>query len=359
MKRFINTLQTEQKENEMAVFLEDIKMFDKQNMLEKLKGFAYQCKDGYSFTVPALPFKSIEKVIFAGMGGSAISGDIITTIVSENSKIPSFVNRDYTLPLWAHNEKTLVVAISYSGNTEETLTVLEEAGKRKNSIICISSGGKIEKIAREENIPFLKIPPGYPPRCALGYLFFSCYKIMETLGIVHPLENKLFIKMENWIKNFLPESNNNLARNIAEKLYNRVALFYTSNKFLSVITRWKTQIAENSKAFAFINVFPEMNHNEIMSWRYPEWFIEKCLPVFIIPQKENPRIKIRFEITKDIILKKQPEIINLVPEGEDMIEELFYLIILGDWISFYLAILNRVNPTEIQEIELLKQKLGG
>ncbi|MCM8762573.1 MAG: bifunctional phosphoglucose/phosphomannose isomerase [Candidatus Omnitrophica bacterium] len=343
----------------MTMSMEDIKMLDKQDMLGKLKGFASQCKDGYSFTIPVLPFKSIEKVIFAGMGGSAISGDIIATIASKNSKIPSFVNRDYTLPLWAHNERTLVVAISYSGNTEETLSVLEEAKKRKNSIVCISSGGKIEKIAREENIPFLKIPSGYPPRCALGYLFFSCYKIMENIGLVPPLENKLFIKMEKWIERFLPESNNNLAKNIAEKLHNKVGIFYSSNKFIPVITRWKTQIAENSKAFAFINVFPEMNHNEIMSWRYPEWFIERCLPVFITSRKEHPRIELRFKITKDIIFKKQPEIISLVPEGEDIIEELFYFIILGDWVSFYLAIMNNENPTEIAEINLLKQKLGG
>jgi len=252
-----------------------------------------------------------------------------------------------------------VVIISYSGNTEETLSVLEEARKRKNSIVCISSGGKIEKIAREENLPFLKIPGGYPPRCALGYLFFSCYKIMENIGVLPPVEEALFTKMERWIARFIPESNNNLAKNLAEKLYNRVALLYSGNKFFPVITRWKTQIAENSKAFAFINVFPEMNHNEIMSWRYPEWFIEKCLPVFITSRKEHPRVNLRFEITKDIILKKQPEIISLLPEGETFLEELFYLIILGDWISFYLAILNRVNPTEIQEIDLLKQRLGG
>ncbi|HOL21725.1 MAG TPA: bifunctional phosphoglucose/phosphomannose isomerase [bacterium] len=343
----------------MTISTEDLKVLDKQGMLEKLKGFATQCRDGYSFHIPSLPFKSIERVIFSGMGGSAISGDIITTISSENSKIPSFVNRDYTLPLFASDEKTLVIVISYSGNTEETLSVLEEAKKRKNSIVCISSGGKIEKIAREENIPFLKIPGGYPPRCALGYLFFSSYRIMENIGVVPPLEDELFTKMENWIERFIPERNDNLAKNLAEKLHNRIALLYSSNKFLPVITRWKTQIAENSKAFAFINVFPEMNHNEIMSWRYPEWFIEKCLPVFIISRKEHPRINLRFEITKDIIFKKLPEIISLVPEGEKLIEEIFYLIILGDWVSFYLAILNRVNPTEIQEIDLLKQRMGG
>jgi len=164
--------------DKMEMSMENIKMLDRQDMLGKLKGFAAQCKEGYSFTPPSLLSGPIENIIFSGMGGSAISGDIITAIASENSKIPFYVNRDYSLPLWASDKRTLVVIISYSGNTEETLSVLEEARKSKNSIVCISSGGKIEKIAREENLPFLKIPGGYPPRCALGYLFFSCYKIM-------------------------------------------------------------------------------------------------------------------------------------------------------------------------------------
>ncbi|MCX8082670.1 MAG: bifunctional phosphoglucose/phosphomannose isomerase [bacterium] len=343
----------------MESMIENIKKLDKQDMFNKLKGFASQCKDGYSFVIPEMPFKSIEKVIFSGMGGSAIGGDIISTIASENSKIPTFVNRDYTLPLWASDAKTLVVAISYSGNTEETLSVLKESIKRKTSIVCISSGGKIEEIVKEENIPFVKIPAGFPPRCALGYLFFSCYKIMEQIGVVPSVENKIFTAMARWIEKFLPENKDNLAKHLAEKFYNRIPLLYSSNKFLPVITRWKTQIAENSKAFAFMNVFPEMNHNEIMSWRYPEWFIEKCLPVFIISKKEHPRVNLRFEITKEIIFKKQPQIINLIAEGESLLEELFYLIVLGDWISFYLAILNNENPTEIAEINLLKQKLGG
>lgn len=343
----------------MSISLTDIKNLDKQDMLGKLKNFAIQCKDGYSLSIPSLPYTSIEKVIFSGMGGSAISGDILSVIASEYSSVPCYVNRDYTLPSFASGEKTLVFLISYSGNTEETLSALSEAKKRRNSMVCVSSGGKIEKIAEEEGIPFVKIPGGYPPRCALGYIFFSCYRIMEKTGLIPPLENVLFTKMSQWIEKFIPESDNNLAKNLAERLYNRVALLYSDNKFFPVITRWKTQIAENSKAFAFVNVFPEMNHNEIMSWRYPEWFIKGCLPVFIMSKTQHPRVSLRFEITKEIIFKKQPEIITLTAEGDTLLEELLYTIILGDWISFYLAIINGVNPTEIAEIDLLKQKMGG
>lgn len=343
----------------MKISLSNIHALDKHDMLGKLKGFATQCKEGYTSSIPSLPFTSVEKVIFSGMGGSAISGDIITVIASEHSTIPSFVNRDYSLPSWVCGEETLVVAISYSGNTEETISVLKEAIRRKNSIVCISSGGKIEEIAKEKNLPFLKIPSGYPPRCALGHLFFSCYKIMEALKAVPPIETHLFSKMEEWIERFIPENKNNLARNLAEKFHNRITLLYSNNRFFPVTTRWKTQIAENSKTFAFVNVLPEMNHNEIMSWRYPEWFIKQCIPVFIISKNEHPRVDLRFEITKEIIFKKQPELISLTTEGDVLLEELFYLIILGDWISFYLGIMNNEDPTEIEEINILKQRLGG
>ncbi|MDD3725583.1 MAG: bifunctional phosphoglucose/phosphomannose isomerase [Candidatus Ratteibacteria bacterium] len=343
----------------MEISQENINILDTKDMLGKLKGFAVQCKDGYSLPVPSLSSTSVKKVILSGMGGSAIGGDIITAIASESSKIPCFVNRDYTLPSFASDEKTLVVIISYSGNTEESLSVLREAIKRKNSVVCITSGGKIEKIAGEAGIPLLKIPGGYPPRCALGYLFFSSYKIMEGIGVVPPIDKNIFTKMEQWIEKFIPEKHSNLARNLAEKMYNRIGLLYSNNRFYPATTRWKTQLAENSKTFAFINVLPEMNHNEIMSWRYPEWFIKKCLPIFIVSNNEHPRVDLRFEITKEIIFKKQPEIIALTTEGESLLEELFYLIILGDWVSFYLAILNSVDPTEIQEIDLLKQKMGG
>jgi len=340
------------------ISMEDIKRLDKQDMLGKLRDFSVQCEEGYSFPSPLLPAGPLKKIIFCGMGGSAIGGDIISSVASEHSKIPCFVNRDYTLPFHVDRE-TLVIVISYSGNTEETISALEQARKKESSLICISSGGKIGKIAEDNKIPFIKIPGGFPPRCAMGYLFFPCYKIMSTLGIVPALDTEIFNRIKNWSEGFFPERGNNTGKNIAEKLYDKIPLIYSSSRFLPATTRWKTQIAENSKSFAFINVFPEMNHNEIMSWRYPGWFIKKCAPVFITSGTEHPRTKLRFEITKEIISGIHPEILGIKPEGNNLLEELFYLIILGDWVSFYLAILNKANPTEINEINLLKKQMGG
>ncbi len=342
----------------MDITGENIKKLDKQDMLGKLKGFPAQCREGYALNLPALPGKKFSNVILCGMGGSAIGGDIISALAYGYAGMPCTVNRDYTLPLYAGPE-TLVIAMSYSGNTEETLSAMDSAIEKGCGLACISSNGRIEEAARSKNIPFVKIPGGYPPRCATGYLFFPCYKIMGAMGIVPGPEDGFFEKIEKWVAEFSPENKNNYAVETARRLFDRIPLIYCGGKLLPAATRWKTQIAENGKAFAFVNVFPEMNHNEIMSWRYPCWFIKKCIPVYMKSGSEHERTKLRFEITGEIISKVQPDSIEVKAEGKSQIEEIFYMLILGDWISFYLALLNDSNPTEINEIDHLKKRLGG
>ncbi len=341
------------------IIAEEIKKLDEQDMLEKLKGFPRQCGEGYSLPAPALlPGRDFNKVVFCGMGGSAIGGDIISALACEHSGTPCFVNRDYGLPSYADG-KTLAVIMSYSGNTEETLSALETARKRGCRIVCVSSGGQVEKIAVEGKFPMVKIPGGYPPRCAMGYLFFPCYRIMSALGVLPELNTAIFDRIRRWSEEFSPEKENSLAKAVAFRFHDRIPVIYSGARLLPALTRWKTQIAENSKSFAFINVFPEMNHNEIMSWRCPGWFVKKAVPVFIASDREHPRTEKRFKITREIISGVNSGILDLKTEGDNLLEELFYLIVLGDWISFYLAVLNGANPTEIQGIDTLKKRMGG
>jgi len=342
-----------------SITAEEIKKLDEQDMLEKLKGFSRQCREGYSLPSPALlPGNDFNRVVFCGMGGSAIGGDIISALACEHSEIPCFVNRNYGLPSYA-DSKTLAVIMSYSGNTEETLSALEKARERGCLIVCVSSGGQVEKIAVKDKLPMVKIPGGYPPRCAMGYLFFPCYRIMSELGVLPELNTAIFDCIKRWSEAFSPEKANSLAKSAAFKFCDRIPLIYSGARLLPALTRWKTQIAENSKSFAFMNVFPEMNHNEIMSWRYPGWFVKKTVPVFISSDREHPRTKKRFKITREIISEVNSDILDLKTEGDNLLEELFYLIVLGDWISFYLAVLNGANPTEINGIDTLKKKMGG
>lgn len=333
-----------------------IKKYDKSNMLMLLKNFPRHCFDGYNFNLPKIN-KKFDKILFAGMGGSAITGDVIKVILEEFTQIPVFVIRDYNLPEFVDN-RSLVFIESYSGNTEETISAYKFAKNKKGIILCISSGGEIEKMANIDGIPLIKIPSGMPPRCAFGYLFFPVYKFFIENKILPEFEENFFKKIEKWVEELLPEKPDNKAIELAEKFYKKVPIIYSENRFYPGILRWKTQIAENSKQFCFINVLPEMNHNEIMSFTYPDWFVKKIEVLFIISNLENKRVKKRIEITSNIISKKiRKDVLKLTLKGDKLIEKIIYLIILGDWISYYLAILNKVDPTEIKEINILKEEL--
>ncbi|MGC8976228.1 MAG: bifunctional phosphoglucose/phosphomannose isomerase [Candidatus Ratteibacteria bacterium] len=333
-----------------------IKKYDRSNMLNLLLKFPQHCLEGYNFDIPKIE-REFDKIIFTGMGGSAIAGDILKVIIEDFIEIPVFVIRDYNLPKFV-NSKSMVFIESYSGNTEETLSAYKVAKRKGAFLISVSSNGALEKISHQDGITFIKIPSGMPPRCALGYLLFPVYKILSKNKILPDLEKEFFHKIENWVKEFSPKKADNKAIQLAKKFYKKVPIIYSENRFYPGILRWKTQIAENSKQFCFVNVLPEMNHNEIMSFTYPEWFIEKIEVFFIISKIENERIKKRIDITSEIISQKiKKEVLKVELKGDKIIEKLLYLIILGDWTSFYLAILNKVDPTEIKEIDILKERL--
>jgi len=340
----------------MGELVKIIKKYDKKDMLYLLKNFYLHCKDGYNFKIPKID-GNFNKIVFTGMGGSAIAGDVLKVLINQYSKIPIFVIRDYTLPEFV-DSKTLIIVESYSGNTEETISTYK-SGKEKNGIILtISSNGEIEKLSINDSISFIKIPSGMPPRCALGYLFFPVYRLFVELNILPPLEEEIFEKIKNWVNEFLPENEDNEAIKIAEKFHKKIPIIYSDNRFYPGILRWKTQIAENSKQFAFINELPEMNHNEIMSYYYPEFILRRIVVLFVISGMENDRIKKRIEITSKIISGKIKDVLTLKLKGDTIFEKLIYLIIFGDWVSYYLAILNKVDPTEIKEINILKELLG-
>jgi len=336
----------------------EIKKIDKSNMRDLLIKFGEHCRSGYSLLPSFIPENiKFNKIIYCGMGGSAISGDILKFIVEKHSQIPFAISRDYDIPSFADNE-TIVFITSYSGNTEETISTFTQAIEKKANTFIISSNGELEKLSVEKNLPYIKIPSGMPPRCAFGYLFFASYRILQQLGLLPEIEKKLFQKIDEIVKSF-SETENNYAITIAKKIHNKVPILYSDNFIFGCLLRWKTQIAENSKTFSFINVFPEMNHNEIMSFHFPVWFLKKIICLFFIHNEENNRTKKRFEITEKIIQGKGIETLKVEGKGNSLIEKMLYFVILGDWVSYYLSLLNKIDPTEIKEIIYLKDQLKG
>lgn len=338
---------------------------DTSNMYDILKNFHSQISEaveiGKSSEFFSFDKYGIKNIIINGLGGSAIGGDLIRSYTHYNSTVPVYINRNYHLPGFAGKD-TLSVISSYSGNTEETISAYKESKSKECRIICVSSGGKVEKMALEHKDRFVKIPGGLQPRCALGYSFFVLLTVLsefpflslENGNIKNVIEN---IKRDSEIYSlFDPEKNK--ALKIAKQLFNKLPVIYSSNDILDVVNlRWRGQISENAKQLAYGNVYPEMNHNELVGWEKNRDILNKIIVVFLKDIDDNERIKMRMEITEEIYKKHASDVISVSGEGETRLERIFNLIYLGDWVSYHLALLNKVDPTPVDAITYLKEKL--
>ena len=294
-------------------------------------------------------------IVVAGLGGSAISGDLLLNFLKDELKVPLVVNRGYNLPLFA-DQNTFVIASSYSGNTEETISVMKQALKKGCAVAALSTGGKVREIAKESNVPLLNVKPGYQPRYTLGLSFFSLLKILHEAGFIKD-QSDYFHKVKKLWKSKAEEygREDGRAYKIAEQLIGYIPVIYSDSEHTSAAGyRLKCQFNENSKLHAFHNVIPEMNHNEIIGW---ESFAEKQFntkTIMIIDKSYHPQVKKRFEICAGLINTGK---IYLESDEEDLKLRLMDLIFLGDWISYILALLRGFDPTEIDNINYLKEKL--
>jgi len=340
-----------------------IEGIDKEKMRDLLIRFPLQCRE--AFQIAEEPKISLEilskkrKIIICGMGGSAIGGEILKTL-PRKVNFSVFINRGYILPQLVDKE-AMVFAISYSGNTEETLATYKEAKKRGISLVSICSGGKLREWSKRDGVPCFVIPSGMPPRTALGYLFIPMLKVIEELEWIEK-ENyeELFQVLSNIKRSSAPSvpTERNRAKIISSKLLGKIPLIYGVEGKTDVIAhRLKTQFNENSKILAFWNVFPELNHNEVVGWE-KEKNLNKFYFLFIRDKEEGERIKKRIEITQDILKDKGVRWEEIWTEGESLLTRIFSAIYFGDWVSFYLALLQDVDPTAIKTIDLLKQKMG-
>ncbi|HOK79917.1 MAG TPA: bifunctional phosphoglucose/phosphomannose isomerase [bacterium] len=337
-----------------------IKKIDKSGMLDLLEKFALQCKEADSIEVSCVPQQKYDCIIWAGMGGSAIAGDILKQVIQHNCSTPFFVHRNYGLPKFVSN-KSLVLGISYSGDTEETCDACTEAVNRGAMVWTLSSGGKLEEFAMNNRIPHVKIPSGQPPRCSLGYLFFPPANLLFMLGYIKKIETEKIAEIADMCakKYGVDNQENNIAKEFARKIYNKNVVIYSGDFLSPVALRWKTQMAENSKHMVLTNVFPEMNHNEIMAWNFPSHYIKNSIVFFLYDRGDHERIKLRMDLTADILSMKSIQVQKIESDEQEPVQRMFSLLLLGDWISFYLALLNGVDPTEIKEISYLKTKLAS
>lgn len=338
-----------------------ISKYDPQNQFEVLLNSYKQIDFAISNSYPEFGFDNseIKNIIISGLGGSAIAGDLIRNFLKDDLKISVIVNRNYYLPNFV-DDKTLVICSSYSGNTEETISVCRQAIERNSRIICISTGGELENIATQNHLSFIRLQKGFQPRFALGLSFSTLLKVFEKIGFISSQDEILTEIMNLWkIRAEEYSSDENYSLEFAKTLIGYIPIIYSVSDFNnSVGLRLKAQLNENSKLHAFHNELPEMNHNEIIGWENHKQKNLNSKVIYIEDSEIHPQIQKRFNIMANMIKSSDVEIITLKSSQNNFKMRLMDLVYLADWISYYLSVLRQFDPSEIDFIHNLKNKLS-
>ena len=346
--------------------VEDIRRIDESGMYDLVKSFPEQWREGRQLAEAVeidISIASKNQMVVVGMGGSAIAGDIVRCFAIDQSPIPISVVRNYELPA-SVDENSIVIASSFSGNTEETLSAFEVALERNATIICISSGGRVSELAEEHSLPIVKIPGGMPPRAALGYSLSVLMVVSSKLGLIN-LSDEDWAEsqsiLENQTAEYCEPTGDHQAMQVAEAMKSRFPFVYSSTGMLETVNlRWRGQFQENAKKLAVGNVYPELNHNEIMAWEFANGkTFHGNLGVIVLRDKaDHARIQHRMDVTRRLLSEKAGYWTEIESRGSSRLARMISLINLGDWISLYLAYLRDVDPTPIGLIDKLKSELS-
>jgi len=348
--------------------LKIIKKYDKSDMLGVIEAFADQCRAakaiGMDLNLPDSFRREYKNIVCTGMGGSAIGADIIRSYITDEARIPLSVNRNYTLPNFV-GSSSLVIASSYSGNTEETISAYKDASAKGASIIVITSGGQLQEMAGRDGNPVVIIPKGFAPRCALGYSSLTLLILLSKIGIVKDKSRDIdeAIGVLEWLKDekvgHAVSRKKNPAKYIADSLHLKFPVIYASQGHLdSVVTRWRGELSENAKVLSSGHLFPEMNHNEIVGWENPKSLLEDFVAVMLRDAGDHPRNSRRIDVTEKILEKNKFKVLEVCSFGKGLLARIFSLIYIGDFTSFYLSILNGIDPTPVDRIDYLKKELA-
>jgi len=344
---------------------EAYRKFDPSNMLGRIGELPQQCLEAWhsaeGFPLPP-DYAGVDKVVILGMGGSAIGGDLVRTLAITQGGVPVLVHRDYGLP-YQVDARTLVIASSYSGNTEETISSFNQALKTPAKKMAITTGGRLKTLAEESGVPVFTFHYKAEPRAAFGYTFLSLLGLFQKLGLIS-IESKDIGEMVEVLeelsagldKGVLGETNP--AKQLATRLLGRLVIIYGAGLLSKVAFRWKTQFNENSKTCAFSESIPELNHNAVVGYRFPAWLAEKAFVILLCSPSLHPRILIRYDITSELLAHAgiAHEVVDA--RGESPLTQIMSAVLHGDYVSYYLALLNEVDPSPVAAIDYLKGRLA-
>jgi glucose/mannose-6-phosphate isomerase len=298
-------------------------------------------------------------LLVCGMGGSAVGGDLAQAALSDRMTMPLMTVRGYELPPWATPE-SVVLCASYSGGTEETLACYEAAGALGAKRIVVTTGGALAEAARADGVPVIGLPSGLQPRAAVAYMLVSTLEVAAFAGVAPRLRTEIdgsSARLVELVAEWGPDAPDSLAKQVAERAMGSCICVYGAGSTAAAAYRWKTQLNENAKVPAFAATLPEADHNEIVGWEGAP-SVGSFTAIFLEDSGQHPRIRQRIALTAELIAGDCADSMRLESRGENPLERLLSLVLLGDLASIYLAVLRDVDPGPVKVIERLKSELG-
>jgi glucose/mannose-6-phosphate isomerase len=337
---------------------------DPQDMFGAIYNFADQIIESFGIGKDIQlknDYSKCENIVVAGMGGSAIGGDVVKTLVNQELKMPFFVNRNYSLPNWV-NEKSLVICSSYSGNTEESLSAYEDAIKKGAMICGISTGGQLSEKILSKGFDLITIPGGLQPRAALAYSFVPMMYLLNKMGLI---ANSLVADLSSSINSLKKKRDTysngdttNPVFKMAKEIYGMIPIIYGITDTTGVVAlRWKGQLCENAKMLAYHNEIPELNHNEIVGWGNNPDLLSEFSVIWLRDKNDSKRLQARQDITRELLNDIDIMQHEVSAEGANDVERILDLINYGDWLSYWCAILHNTDPSPVEKIDKLKKAL--
>jgi len=341
------------------------KKLDPEGMLTCLHEMPWQCQQAWQMAMDFdLPqdYATINKVLITGMGGSAIGGDLVSSLVVSEAELPILIHSNYNLPAFV-DAKTLVITSSYSGMTEETLSSFEQALETESKKLVITTGGELKVMAEKRNIPVFSFDYQAQPRAALSFSFLPILCFLQKLGFISDKSAdiaeaaEVLQKLSQKINEVEPLSRNP-AKQLAARLYGRLPVIYGAGILSEVAHRWKTQFNENSKAWAFYEVFPELNHNAVAGYQFPSELADKMVVVLLRSASLSRRVRLRYQATCQLLDRARVYHQFVEGDGSSFLSQILSLVLFGDYVSYYLAILYRIDPSPVEAIDYLKAELA-
>jgi glucose/mannose-6-phosphate isomerase len=342
--------------------LDYIRKLDQSNMLKKINDFPSSARKAIENTERIrikIRAEDYDSILITGMGGSAVGGLLLKDWLIDTIKIPITVNRSYHLPAWV-NENTLVYAVSYSGDTEETLNQYDEAVQKGCTVICFCSGGRLEEKAKQNNQTLIKFPKGHQPRAAIPFQFYNLVGVTRRIGLINDSKWMEVEESINIAEKICEEArqevifSKNYCKRLADEIKGYIPFIYAPTLLHNVAYRYSTQFNENSKSPAATNFYPEAFHNSVMSREGPEDLLKRICVVVIHDPKEDPKLNRKIKESVNLMNHTYGKTIVVNAEGESNLARVVSALIKGDYISAYLGLLYGIDPSTTESIRILK-----